>query len=516
MTRMLRSIATVSWLLVLAGAPAQAPAQATAQALPAEPTGTVLERALTLQKSGGSDAALEFLMANREQAVSEPYAMTLLGTLLLDAGRGEESYAVLEPLSRVESAPPTLLFNTWRAASLVGLAEERADLLERAVARDPASPAARQLGLIRGNQGRLQEAYVLLVPWIRKQPADTQARIAAAHLAVELRRVPQAEELLSGLSLEIPHVRLLRGRILFLSDDPRAALEMLEVLGERQDLPPGLDRDRRLTMAHAYMAIGESGSAVDLLEGRQGGDPILTLVLSQAQSQSGDVNGALESISPVAAALLRDPAMLDPGLSVGLLLHYGRQLIATGAAEKAVEPLQLARELAPDNESVLQSLGQALAVSGRREEAQEVLESFRAAAEKQSTKANLLSEIERDREDPTGRQLREALELLASGRGSEALELAQSERQMAPRDPRVPIVESKILRQLGRLEEALRVAQEAVELAPSQPDPYHQRGVVLLSMNRDAEAEADFRRSLEIDPDHQAAADALAGLDGRD
>jgi tetratricopeptide (TPR) repeat protein len=472
----------------------------------------ILRRALTLAQEQGPQAALELLAPYHERGELAPPGRALLGNLLLATGRAEEAYGVLEPLSRFERAPPEVLLACWRAASLLGLGEARADLLERAVAAAPSSPAARELGLLRGSQGRLQQGYLALVPWIREHPEDVEARLAAAHMAVELRRVPQAEELLAGLPLEMPRVRLLRARILFLNEDPHGALAILQGLDGHADLPAALDRDRRLTMAHAYLAIGEAAAAVELLAGRQQDDPTLALLLSQAQAQSGDAAGAVASVEPLAAAALRDPARFESGLVVGLLLHYGRQLIVMGDAERAIEPLTLASRLAAENEAVWQFLGQALALSGRRDEAEAALERFRALAERQESKSSLVAIAERDRNDPTGRELRRAIELLDADRASEALDAVRAERRMAPRDPRGALVESRILLALGRIEEALQAAEQAQGLAPDLADVYHQRAVVELAARRVDQAEADFRRALEIEPDHAATLYDLAEL----
>jgi tetratricopeptide (TPR) repeat protein len=168
--------------------------------------------------------------------------------------------------------------------------------------------------------------------------------------------------------------------------------------------------------------------------------------------------------------------------------------------------------LAPENESVWQFLGQALALSGRRDEAEAALERFRALAERQESKSSLVAIAERDRNDPTGRELRRALELLDADRAGEALDTVRAERRMAPRDPRAAIVESKILLKLGRLEEAMQAAEEARGLAPELAEVYHQRAIVGLALQRADQAEADFRRALEIEPDHLATLYDLALL----
>ena len=472
----------------------------------------VLQQAIDLNEAEGPAATLAFLENAKAEADLPLPAEALLGALLLAAGRAGDAYATLEPLARLEDATPALLFNAWRAASATGQGEARIDLLERAAAMDPVSPAARQLGLIRGQQGRLQEAYVLLAGWAQAFPNDVEARLAAAHSALQLRRVPEAEGLLSDLPQEIPQVRLLLGKILFHRGDPYGAIATLSALGDGSDLPPGMDVDRRKTMANAYIAIGQGAEAVELLRDHAGDDPGMILVLVRAQSQSGDVAAALETIRPIAQAVEQDPSQVSPELGAGLLLQYGRQLIATGAHADAIAPLQVATTLQPDNEMIWQPLGQALAVAGRRDEATAALERFNQLAQNAVPETVQQAQLEADVDDPTGRQLREALKLTGRDRPAEGLEVARNERLLSPGDPRVPMVESQILVRLDLLQDALVAAQDAVDLAPNYADTYYPRAVVLMSLQRLEAAEGDFRQALELAPDHVAAMNDLAVL----
>lgn len=472
----------------------------------------ILDQAIALNDAEGPAATLEFLENAQAEADLPLPAKALLGALLLAAGRAGDAYAILEPLSRLEDAPPALLFNAWRAAAATGQGPARVDLLERAAQLDPISPAARELGLIRGRQGRLQEAYVLLGGWARAFPNDVEARLAAAHSALQLRRVPEAEGFLSDLPQEIPQVRLLLGKILFHRGDPYGAVATLSALGDGSELPPGMDLDRRKTLANAYIAIGQGAEAADLLADYAGDDPGMILVLVRAQAQSGDVAAALETIRPIAETVQQDPSQVSPELGAGILLQYGRQLIATGSHEAAVAPLQVATTLQPDNEMIWQPLGQALAVAGRREEATAALERFNALAQNAVPETVQQAQLERDVDDPTGRQLREALKLAGRDRPAEGLEVARNERLLSPGDPRVPMVESQILVRLDLLQDALVAAQDAIDLAPDYADTYYQRAVVLMSLQRLDAAESDFRKAIELAADHVAAMNDLAVL----
>lgn len=509
LTRGIACAAALLLVLVALPAPAQEGAVAEGEAARDE----ILSRAMAVAETDGRAAALELLEgAKAERGTLSAPAEALLGALLLADGRAAEAYDVLEPISRRDEAPPAVLYNTWQAAARTGRGGERIDLLERAVAIDPVSPAGRQLGLLHGAQGRYDEAYLLLAPWARAHPEDLEARLAAAAAALQLERVPAAEEMLSDLPQDDPRVRLLWGKALFLRGDPYGSLATLKAMGDGEDLPSNIDRDRRQAMANAYVAIGQAEEAVRLLEGHSGEDRGLILLLAHAQAQSGNVGDALATIRPLAEAVMRDPDAYSAELASGALFEFGRQLIATGAAEEAVRPLELATELDPHTEGIWQSLGQALALTGRREEAREALERFDELAQNAVPSTVQQSSLERGADDPTARRLREALVLMGQGRGVEALDVVRSERRIAPEDPRVPTVEAQILHDLGLDEEAYEAIDAAIEIDPGFADAYYQRAVVLMSEERLEEAERDYRRALELAPSHTPAMNDLAVL----
>ncbi len=60
---------------------------------------------------------------------------------------------------------------------------------------------------------------------------------------------------------------------------------------------------------------------------------------------------------------------------------------------------------------------------------------------------------------------------------------------------------SNLASNLGRVSEAIDLANKAIERDPLRPGSYTNLGFSLLAGNRDAEAEAAFRKALELDPD---------------
>ncbi len=502
MNRLVISLITLA-LAFGAVATAQQPASPPADA-------AVIEEALTRARSEGAEAAIAILEASRSSAGLSDEATSLLGSLLIEVGRGEEALGLLLPLTEGEDANAATLFHAWRAAQQIGRGGELIELLERSVEIDPVSPAGRELGLILGRVGDLRGAYLLLRPWVEAFPDDRAARLGAAVCAVELKRIPEAEALLAELPRELPQVGILWAKVLMERADPWAALATLKALPE--DLPPAMDMDRRRTLALANMSTGQSGEAAKLLEGRVGENPGLALLLSQAQSQSGDVEAALATVTPFAEAVLADSSGWRPELAAGILVDYGRQLIATGRASDALPALEKATELDPNNKLAFQSLGQSLAAAGRREEAQTALARFNELTGTEATPMAKNTEIEAGVDDPTGAQIQAAMRLAGQGRIGEAMQIVQDEQQMSPADPRPLLVEAQFLFQLGRLDDALAVADRALEVSPDNPDCHYQRAVTLMALQKPEEAEAEYRRALEIAETHSPAMNDLAVL----
>lgn len=498
-------------LAVVAAPPATLPAQETPES-PQSRHEQSLERAVTLVRDGRLEEAVAVLEPLRRDPTAPPQALAVLGGLYAESGREAEALEVLDPLTRREDADPAVLYNAGQAALALGRIEEAERLLERSVERAPGSPAARALGLLRGRQGRYEDAFVLLRPWVRQNPDDTEARLAAALAALRLERAPDVESLLSDLPQSNPRVRLLWGRLLMLQGDPWGAIATLKPL--IGSAPAEMDLDVRRTLADAYATAGESASAVELLADHVEGRPAVAFDLARAQHQSGDAKGALSTIRPVAERLLAgdDPtaAGLEPELAAGVALLYGRLLVGSEQAEEALPALRLATRLASDEKQSWQALGQALAASGRKDEAAEALSRFQELAEREVRTSVL--EREESLRDPTGGRVRKGFGLVDGGKAQEALELARQEMRLAPEDPRPHLLAASALLHLERPEEAVEAAEHALALAPESPDAIYLRGTTRIAV-RDLEgAEADLRRALELAPDHTAAINDLAVL----
>lgn len=471
-------------------------------------------RAMAEVEEGRLEEAVALLEPVRERVDTPPQALALLGALYLEVDRPEGALGVLQALAEREDADPAVLYNAGRAALAVGDIVRAQAYLERSVALESGTPAARELGLLYGLQGRIRDAYRLLLPWSRRFPEDVEARQAAAMTALRLKRVPQAEELLSDLPQDDPGVRVLWANLLLLKGEPHGAVEMLRPLVEAPEdaLPAEVRGDARRMLAEAYLEVGEAEKTVSLLEGHATG-PGVAQLLARGHYQSGDLEAALETLTPFAEPLLEaEIDRADPRWVVAeeILREYGSWLATAGRHQDALPYLRRASEVRPDQKQTWQALAQALAATGQPEEAREALARFQELVAEEEPASTQIQRLRTAREDPTAREITRAVELIAQGRLEEALEVVRAEGELAPADPRLRLLESRILLLIERPAEALVAAEAALALAPDDPDAVYQRGTAHMAASKLTAAEADFRRALEIAPDHVPALNDLA------
>jgi predicted Zn-dependent protease len=325
-----------------------------------------------VQKAQGGDlqGAIALLEPLRKPG-AHPAALSLLGSLYLEAGRSSDALALLGPIAETDAAGPLILHNAAQAALAEGQAERAERYLQRAVKLAPGSPASRDLGLLLGQDGRLAESYGLLRPWALAHPDDPDARLAAAFTAVELQRAAEGEELLKGLPAESPRVQLLHARLLTLENAPQGAIALLEPLARNG--PPELLPEVRRNLAKLYLGVGDSKQAIDLLQGKVGDDPTLAVLLGRAQYRAGNLEGAIQVLAPFAKPALgaADPtAPGDRGTVAELEMEYGQTLAATSQWNEAIQALDRSTKLNPNVLEAWQLLGRAQLAAGQREAAE--------------------------------------------------------------------------------------------------------------------------------------------------
>jgi Flp pilus assembly protein TadD len=471
-----------------------------------------IQGAVKKYQSGDLKGAIALLEPLKNKPGTHPAVLSLLGTLYLETGRPKEALALLGPIADTDAAGPLILNGAARAALSQGQTGTAEKYLWRAVAKAPDSPAARDLGLLLGSQGRLSESYLLLRPWAVAHPDDGEARLSAAYAAVELDRTPEADEMLKGLPDDNPRVRLLKGRILLVQQRPREGLTTLEPL--LKGGPPELDLSVRRYVAEAHIALGESSAAAELLKGRVGDDPSLAVLLGRAYYRDGNPTEAIAVLEPVARNLLIG-APSTPGeqsLMADLALEYGQALVALSKWPEAIKVLDRATQLNPGSLVGWQLLGRAQLASGQREDANKSMEKFRQVEGAQKSNTARINQQQNEADDPTGRNLTQATSFAAAGHLDKALALVRQEVKLQPSDPRPRATEVMLLITSKQPQDALKAAEEALSSAPNNPDFVYLRGAAKMALKDLPGAEQDFRQALTLKPDHIGAMSDLAVL----
>src|SRR6478609_8972853 len=146
------------------GAPPAAAAPRPAAA-PASPLQAAVQDALQKVRAGDKAGALARLKAIASDPAATQPELSLVGALYLQLGHPQEALATLKPLADTEDAEPAVLYNAGRAALLSGSADAGRVYLTRSALKEPASPAARDLGVLMAKDGRVVEGYSMLRPW---------------------------------------------------------------------------------------------------------------------------------------------------------------------------------------------------------------------------------------------------------------------------------------------------------------------------------------------------------------
>ncbi len=495
--------------------PATPPATAD-QAMPAlTPAGKRFVDATGLVRKGDVAGAVKILEESRQAGPMEPHHASLLGALYVEQGRAKEAMTLLQPLAAPEGADPAVLYNAARAALLMRQPDAARRYLERSVARQPISPASRELGLILSREGKVVEAYRYLRPWALSDPADMEVRVTAATLALRLERPAEADEILSGLAEKEPAIQLLRAQARIQRGDGKGALAILQPI--EKDHPANVDLEVRRTVAEAHLAANDPASALKVLEGQAAGHPSLLLLQARAQRMSGNSKGALAILKPLVDQLPTDPRVLgDPRPAAGVAVEYGRLLLAAKDVQGAVPMLERATRLYPSSREAWEVYAESLTAAGRPQDASQARLKAKEIADAAAARPNTApaAAAQASAPAPAGEALSanmsEALRQMTANQPEKALEAVRKERTANPANARARILEVQLLIRLRRLQDALQAAEAAVKADPQNADLVYIRGSAHIALQQASEAEKDLRKTLEMAPQHLAAMNDLA------
>jgi tetratricopeptide (TPR) repeat protein len=501
---------------------------APAFAQPADPAAAAVSEALRLGGEGDIAGAIARLEAVPRTTAPRPL-LSLLGALYLDAGRTTDAMNVLAPLAADPAADPAVLFNAFRAAAAAGEKERARQWLERSAAQAPASPAARQLGMILASEGKVVEAYAKLRPWVLAEPSDGDARVAAAGLAVQLERPAEALQLLDGLDTAAPALRLLRGRALVQAGKPADAVALLRPLLANH--PEGMEAEVRRSLAEAYLGAGQAGEAVTVLSGHTA-HPATVVLLARAERLSKRTAKARELLTPLVSQLPADRTKVgDPRPPARAAAEYAYALLDEGKAGEAVPWLEKSVALFEADAEAWTALSRAYAAAGRAADADKARERLAGVQRASQRAAVELPRLGGARAGmpttggplagaapppgtapvPMPEGMEEAVRIMGE-RPADALALTRKAKLAAPTDLRPRMLEVRLLLALRRNEEALDAAEAALSMGPDRPELLYQRGAVLLALRRLDEGERDLRRALELAPSYTPAMNDLGVL----
>ena len=501
-------------------APAAPQAKPPAAAAPESPLQKPLDDAIRLIQAGKNAEAFQKLQTIEKDPKATPLVLAFVGALYVEVGKPQDALRVLKPLADADDSQPAVLYNAGRAALRSGHVDEGRVYLTRSVLKQPDSPAARELGMLTARDGRVVEAYSMLRPWALHNPHDTEARLMAANLAVQLEREDDAIQLLSNFPDSEPAVRLLHGKALVLKKDGPGAVALLKPLLAKH--PQGMDLEVRRSLAEAELVAGQPAEAVKLIDGKTAGHPALVLLLARAQRQAGNAAAAAATLKPLADKLPANADTIgDPRPVAGIAMEYGSLLVDGGRAAEAVPFYQKATVYIPRGTDAWKGLARALDAAGRKAEAQKALAQVTAIANTPARQAaaapppslppSAPAPAGAPQEKPLSEGLQKAVQLMGQGQLEPALTAVRQEIAVN-KDPRARMIEVRILLALRRPEDALKAAETALAIDPVNADYVYLKGASEMALQRFSSAEQDLRKALQLQPRHLPAMDDLAVL----
>ena len=191
----------------------------------------------------------------------------------------------------------------------------------------------------------------------------------------------------------------------------------------------------------------------------------------------GKYDDALESLDKALKINPEDESVLS---------LKGAALLSLGRYEDALKALDKALEINPKNESALSGKGIALFSLGRYEDALNV---FDATLEINPKDESAL--------------LRKGGALVSLGRYEDALNVFDATLEINPKDKFALSGKGIALFSLGRYEDALKALDKALEINPKNEDALYWKGLALFYLDRYEDALEAFDKVLEINPEEE-------------
>jgi tetratricopeptide (TPR) repeat protein len=435
--------------------------------------------------------------------------------------RDQESIEAHRVLGLIYSAYAEGATESGQAAKAPDYVREAIGHLERVVS----TPAGATDVTVQYNLGRLYiragdsaKAIEVLTRVVDEQPYSVQARLALAQAQGAANRDDDAIETLKPAVEDEPRLNAtlaqLYERAGRYKDAANAYSKALEVNPSSRDL--------KMRLASALIAVpgrANSRRAIEIVAPLIQDNPKDTRALyvrSQAERRMGDFASAEKDARAIMAAdpdavsgpyaladvysaahrykdvvELLEPLVAKPSGSQAapLLTALSGAYEALGEYQKAIDTLLKARSAGSNDSSVDAHLVQVHLEAKRYAEA-----------------AVLAAEAQKLHPEELRFTRLHARALFEAGAGSRAIQLMEATLRAHPNDSASYLAMADLYSDSGRIDEAVKTLDRAAELFPTDTAVPFQRGAILEKAHRDRDAEAAFRRVLEMEPE---SADAL-------
>jgi outer membrane protein assembly factor BamD (BamD/ComL family) len=245
-------------------------------------------------------------------------ALRLLAEAQLGAGEADSALATLQELPE-PTTPRDLLLRANVEVSNGKLRDALAHY--EALAAQPDAPIAATLGIAESLQmlGRTEEAVITLHKLLAKGSGSVAAELRLISLYIELSQVDKARKGLATTkptdAADLKWKQHLEARVLFLENNPKAALTLLDqLLADKVGLSPNLVAAATLTAAEARLSLLGADAAAKTLEAfirKYPESPQLELIFRRLDQiydidknpTEGALHGFFSDLPPRAAAL---------------------------------------------------------------------------------------------------------------------------------------------------------------------------------------------------------------------
>jgi len=371
-------------------------------------------------------------------------------------------------------------------------------------------------------QGSNEQAFAEAMRNVLEFSESDEPRLSLARIQLAMGRAADAEETLQPLIARKPpnplaisalaDMRIRRGEAV-------AGASLLEQTVAQQPNPR-----LQLQLATAYLASGEPKRAIEILDHVR--DPKLSATRDRLHViATAALQGSVSAAKELDAAVARYPQDVDL-LLMAAAYHAGREEI-----DRARSYLLRAREVRPDDTTLMLALSRLELSAGNVEEAEEAAQAALTRMPNDASAMMLMASIAARRgsagadvdawlnraklANPKSLEVRMALAQRAVARGNtaEARAILEEAARAAPTDAATLMALAEVNASAGRYTEAMESLREAAKARPDSPVVLLTMAKVQLAAKDTAGARKTLQQALEIAPRSLPVASTLAALE---